>query len=850
MQKKKNEYKTMKRVKSSVSKSSFSKPKKDRRSTGQRIKLILQLVVFLVLLATAAVMLYFYINYGKLIFGLQADAKQKVYASTEDTFKASQTSIVYDMEGNVISTLKSEKDVFYLSYEDIPELAVDAMIVSEDRKFFQHKGVDYLANIRAAIALIKHKGKITQGASTITQQLARGVFLTQEVTYERKIEEIFAAQELEKLYSKTDIMEFYLNGIYFANGHYGIQAAAQGYFGEGVSSLSMSQIVFLCAIPNNPNLYNPVTNIKNTLERRDRILKQLLTEGMISQEEYQEAVKEKITLHMEKTKKKNYVETYSYYCAVRALMKEAGFTFRYQFENEEEREAYNQEYEELYNRYQKQLYTHGYRIYTSIDLKKQKLLQNSVDEALAEFHKVNKEGVYQLQGAAVCIDNDTGRVIAIVGGRGQKFSGYTLNRAYQSYRQPGSAIKPLIVYTPAFERGYTPESTVVDEWIKDGPKNSDGAYLGKMKLIRAIELSRNTVAWGMFEELTPAVGLSYLLHMNFSKIKDKDYVPAASLGGLTIGASPVEMAAAYAALENDGFYRIPTCIVKIMDSEGNEIVGDTMDTTQVYQSKASDMMTEALIGVMNNGTARGLGLTYTESAGKTGTTNDKKDGWFVGYTPYYTTSVWVGYDLPKATEDLKGATYPGRIWHRYMEQIHTVSMTKKFELYDWRALLKEAKEQAVKDNELEDAQKKAEKEEALKEDQKQTEEKALEDSKEQEADMTREEDKDLEEIEDNSDQTTEDNTSVDEAQTEDTGADDNSINEDTGESDATMEDTAAEENTDENAGKIKEEDNSNGEATETGDTANGDTMPDTSDNGATNEGGSTPGSEIGKPNMP
>lgn len=315
-----------------------------------------------------------------------------------------------------------------------------------------------------------------------------------------------------------------------------------------------------------------------------------------------------------------------------------------------------------------------------------------------------------MQGAAVCIDNDSGRVVAIVGGREQKLEGYTLNRAYQSYRQPGSSVKPLIVYTPSFEREYTPDSIVVDEKIKDGPKNAGGGYSGKMKLQRAIELSKNTIAWKLFSELSPRVGLSYLLNMNFTKIKESDYTLAAALGGLTVGASPVEMAAAYATVENDGYYRTPTCIVKIMDSEGNEIVGDAMETKQIYQTKAARIMTEEMMGVIKNGTGRGLGLSHTVSAGKTGTTNDKKDGWFVGYTPYYTTSVWVGYDLPKSVPDLQGASYPGIIWHNFMEEIHTKSMTREFELYDWRAELEAEKEAKEKEKALSEAQDKAEKE--------------------------------------------------------------------------------------------------------------------------------------------
>lgn len=682
--------------------------KKRKRSPGQVIKLVLQLFVLITLIAILGTMYYFYHNYGKTILALQTEAKQKVDASNQDTFQSALTGLVYDANGKLISTLKSEKDVYYLDYEDIPTTVVDAMLVSEDKKFFGHDGVDYLANVRAAIALIKHKGEITQGASTITQQLARNVFLTHKVTYERKIEEIFIAQELEKKYSKLEIMEFYLNEIYFANGHYGIQAAAQAYFNEGVSELSLSQLVFLCAIPNNPNLYNPLTHMDNTLERRDRILLQMYEDGLIASLDYALATAEKIALVQKTTDKKNYVETYAYYSAIRALMKVKGFTFRYQFESDADKAAYEEAYDELYYSCQKDLYVKGYRIYTSIDLTKQDLLQSAVDHALSGFEEVNEEGVYQMQGAAVCIDNDSGKVVAIVGGRDQELTGYTLNRAYQSFRQPGSAIKPLIVYTPSFERNYNPDSIVVDERFEGGPKNAGGNYSGKMKLRRAIELSKNTIAWKLFQELTPQVGISYLHNMNFARIKKSDYVPAAALGGLTVGVSSLEMAAAYATLESDGIYREPTCILSITDSEGNEIVGDTAEVKQIYHMNAARVMTEVMTGVIENGTAKGLGLTNTVSAGKTGTTDDKKDGWFVGYTPYYTTSVWAGYDIPETVDDLKGATYPGTIWHDFMERIHTSDMTEAFSSYDWKAALSESKEQQAIRRAEEEALKKEE----------------------------------------------------------------------------------------------------------------------------------------------
>ena len=402
--------------------------------------------------------------------------------------------------------------------------------------------------------------------------------------------------------------------------------------------------------------------------------------GKINLVEYRTALNETITLLPRKSIKNDYVETFVYHCAIRALMKQEGFVFRNRFDSEEDEEEYSKAYSEAYYKYQSLLYTGGYRIYTSIDLEKQELLQASVDEALAEFTETNEEGIYKLQGAAVCIDNDTGRVAAIVGGRSQEHSGYTLNRGYQSHRQPGSSIKPLIVYTPAFERGYTPDSIVVDEPIEGGPKNSDGKYAGEITLQRAIEVSKNTIAWKLYEEITPQAGISYLVNMNFTRITKDDYYPAACLGGLTIGVSPLEMAAAYATLENDGYYREPTCIVKITDSEGNVLVDDAISAKKIYKTDAARMTTKALTGVIKNGTAKGYELTNTVSAGKTGTTDERRDGWFIGYTPYYTTSVWVGYDMPQTLENLKGSSYPAQIWHKYMEQIHEPGMNKTFNL--------------------------------------------------------------------------------------------------------------------------------------------------------------------------
>ena len=626
-------------------------------------------LVLLVLVLTAAAY-YFYGGYGKQVEELRQEAVRLVRQSDVDTFKANQTSIVYASDGSVISTLKGEKDSYYVSIEQMPVDAVTAIVSIEDKKFFRHHGIDYRALLRAVKAMVQN-GEVKQGGSTITMQLARNIFLSQEKTWQRKVEEMYIATELENKYSKDQILEFYLNNIYFGNGYYGIQSAARGYFDSDVENLSLSQIAFLCAIPNNPTLYDPVTNKDNAVSRRDRILKNMLDDGKISQMDYAEAVAEQITLNRPQALAKNdYVETYTYYCATRALMEQQGFVFHEDFKTDEEQQAYEDTYSALYSECQKKLYTGGYRIYTSIDLSLQDELQQSVNDTLSSYTGVNDEGVYELQASAVCIDNDNGYVRAVVGGRSQEFPGYTLNRAYQSFRQPGSAIKPLTVYTPSFEQNYTPDSIVTDEPIEDGPRNANGTYLGEITVRTAVEKSVNTIAWKLYDQLTPDKGLSYLKAMNFSRISPSDYRLATALGGFTNGVSALEMASGFAAIENDGYYRTPTCIVKIEDGNGTVIYGSEQEQVLIYKKNAARMMTDVLKGVITNGTGKGLGLGDMPCAGKTGTTNDQKDGWFVGYTRYYTTSVWVGYDMPKKLQGLMGNTYPGKMWQSFMNKAH------------------------------------------------------------------------------------------------------------------------------------------------------------------------------------
>ena len=639
------------------------------KTVDRKILRMIKLQIVLLLMVIAGIGYYYASGYASMVSELKTEAYKVVRTSNLDTFRQIETSEVYAADGQKISVLKGEKDVYYLTYDEIPENVTKAIISIEDKKYYKHNGVDYMAIIRATINLAR-TGEMTQGGSTITQQLARTMFLSSEKTWQRKVQEIFIATELEKKYSKEQILEFYLNNIYFANGYYGIQAASKGYFSKDVKDLTLSETCFILAIPNSPTYYDPIINPDNTLARRNRILKAMHEDGVIGKKKYDEALSEQIVLSRASESKNNYVETYIYYCATRALMEVNGFEFQTDFSTSDGQAAYEKSYEEAYNESNQSLFTSGYRIYTSMDMALQQQLQAAIDENLNEFQDVNDEGIYSLQGAAVSIDNETGMVVAMVGGRNQEVTGYTLNRGFQSFRQPGSSIKPLIVYTPAIERGYRPDSIVVDEEIEDGPQNAGGGYLGEITLREAVAKSRNTIAWKLYEEMGPRTGMSYLSKLQFSHIEKDDYGMAACLGGFTVGVSPLEMAKAYATLFNDGYMRNPSCILKITDAEGKVVYERIEEEVEVYEENDARIMTDMLQSVVTDGTARGIDLGEMPVAGKTGTTNSNRDGWFVGYTNYYTTSVWVGYDIPKQVPGLTGSSYPAKIWQTYMEQVH------------------------------------------------------------------------------------------------------------------------------------------------------------------------------------
>ena len=617
---------------------------------------------------------------GQTLIGCMREAKDLVDSSTPDTFRLAQTSYIYSDDGTQLAALAESEDATYLGYEDIPADVVNAFVSVDDRTFWNNSGVDYKGILRVCVNYVKTKGQVAEGASTITQQLARGTFLSNEKTLSRKIKEIFIARQLTKKYTKEQIMEFYCNSCCFANGIYGVEDASQKYFGRSVSDLSLSETAYICAIPNRPEYYNPLKNSENAISRRNKILQDMYECDYITKDAGDAALAENITVAEvsdEEDTFYNYEATYAINCAIRYLMKQDGFEFKSHFEDDADYDTYNAYYDEMYKQAKHKLYTGGYKVTTTMNLKAQKNLQKIFDKELAFNTKVDEStGIYQFQGAMTVIDNETGKVVAMIGGRSQDElqQTYSLNRGFQSFKQPGSSIKPLVIYTPALEEGYDANSTLTEIDVKAAKKSTSEKISKmsgqKMSLRYAVEDSKNGCAYSLYNIITPKVGLSYIENMNFSKIVQQDYTLSSGLGGLHHGTNTVEMANAYSTLENHGEYRQADCISSILDASGNEIYEEPESKT-VYTRSASDQMTDILEGVLNSsaGTAKGLkwsSASDVAAAAKTGTTNDNNVAWFCGYTPYYTISVWVGYDYPKSVKGLWGNTYPAYIWKEAM----------------------------------------------------------------------------------------------------------------------------------------------------------------------------------------
>ena len=601
-------------------------------------------------------------------------AYDKLAQMDRSDFSMLSDTVIYDKDGKQIGLINAG----HYQYMDINHISMNLQngyIAQEDRRFKNHNGVDWIATFRAGLALIKHGGEVTQGGSTITQQVIKNTYLTQERTFTRKIVEILLAPELEKKYSKADIMEFYCNTNFYGHRCYGVEAASLYYFGKHAEDLAPEEAAVLIGISNSPSAYDPVSHPDASKNKRDDVLKSMNEVGYLSNEDHEKAVSSPLKIVQKETEgtDENYQSSYAIHCAALELMKMDGFEFQYTFDNKEDYTLYSERYTAAYSEQSDRIRAGGFQIYTSLDSGLQAVLQTQIDASLSGFTELQENGKFALQGAGVIVDNKTNYVTAIVGGRGAEDP---FNRAYLSARQPGSTIKPLIDYGPAFDTGeYYPTRMVNDHKWEKGPSNSGRRYFGNVTVREALNRSLNTVAWQILEDIGIDFGLSYLGEMEFQKLSYVDnQVPSLSIGGFTNGVRVVDMAKGYSTLANGGVYNDRTCIVKILHEKESELTKDmTPFAKQVYRSDSAFMLTDVLKGTFTSpyGTGRGLGLENDmPAAGKTGTTNSSKDTWFCGYTPYYTAAVWVGYDIPRNMPGIYGATYAGKIWKNVMDEIH------------------------------------------------------------------------------------------------------------------------------------------------------------------------------------
>lgn len=649
----------------------------------QKHRRILWIVILSILALLVSISVFLFSRLWPIYQDMQDNVYEILADMNEDSFRRAGNTVIYDVNGEVLGRIGNEK-YEYVDINHISDYIQRGYIAKEDRNFTTHGGVDWIAFLRAGIAYVTHGGEITQGGSTITQQVIKNNLLTQEQTFTRKFTEIFLALQIEKDFTKAEIMEFYCNSNYYGNGCYGVEGASLYYFGKSAEDVTLAEAAILVATSQSPNNYNPVVDYELSMEKKNQVLSNMLEEGYITEAEFNSACEEEpeIVQQSENLVNNNYLTSYALHCGTLELMEDDGFQFIYTFESSDQYESYEESYTEAYNNAYEEIRTGGYSIYTSLDPEIQSLLQGTIDEHLSSFTD-QTDGIYDLQAASVCIDNETQMVVAIVGGREAEGE---FNRGYQAERQPGSAIKPLLDYGPAINEGIvTPGSIRVDEEIEVNgysPKNSEETYRGEMTIREALIRSINTIAFQLLNEMGQETAMSYLDKLHFSSLTYADMTaPAVSLGGFTTGTTVVDMARGYATLENHGQYSTNTCILSMSDFAGNVVYEATEDTEEVYNVDTAFMVTNMLEGTFEEdyGFANGLKESNHHYAGKTGTTNSQMDTWFCGYSTYYSTAVWIGYDYPQPL-NFYGGDYPLDIWLDFMEQLHLDLEPKEFDV--------------------------------------------------------------------------------------------------------------------------------------------------------------------------
>lgn len=657
-------------------------------------------------------------------------------------------STVYDVEGNVTAELVAEgTNRTYVKIANIPKHVQEAFIAIEDERFYEHNGIDIRGIIRAGVRGLASGFKDMEGASTITQQLLKNNvfdFMSEETfldTVERKIQEQYLAIQLEQIMTKDEILESYLNTINLGQNSLGVQAASNRYFGKSVSELTISEAAVLAAIAKNPSGFNPITNPDANAERRELVLQNMYDQGYISESEYQDALADDVYSRIAEHNEEQSTEStvYSYFVdevtdqVTRDLVEKAGYT---------ETQAYNALYSsglkiyttqdpniqsildeefsdpenfpedskiglewalsvvdengESTNYSQEMLVSYFQETDEDFDLlfDDEESAQAAIDEYVATLGISEDDTVYescqmtiQPQASMVIMEQSTGNVVAMIGGRGEKSASRTLNRASDTLRQPGSTFKVLAAYAPAFEElGYGPGTVQYDgpfAYTENGKigrlvRNVSGNYRGWTTIREAITRSINVVAVKTITEVTPTVAIDYLLRFGFTSLElegsNNDYTQSFALGGLTHGVSNLELTAAYAAIANGGEYIKPRMYTKVVDNDGNVILDNEPETTQVISEENAWLLIDSMKDVVTGtgGTSPAANIQGMTTAGKSGTTTDNRDVWFEGMTPYYTAGIWVGYDNQGYVQYLDRAerNFHKSLWSAVMTRVH------------------------------------------------------------------------------------------------------------------------------------------------------------------------------------
>lgn len=529
-----------------------------------------------------------------------------------------------------------------LSLQEIPQIAQEIFITSEDADFYTHIGFDLSAIIRAVVAN-SNSNTTSQGGSTITQQLVRMRYLSEEKTYERKLTELFYAYELEKEFDKEAILTMYLNESYFSNQVYGIGGAATYYFQKPLQELSIAEIAFIAAIPNNPSLYNPLKNYDQTKARQERLLDTLAANGAITEGEAKNYKADAITLNV-----KDKIQSYPMYSTyvlqeLKWLIAEKeGYADRLSFtDNEEEKKKIKAQLDIRLNT----LFQNGLIIHTALDPTKQQHDEEKMSAIL---------GTSPWQAAGAAIENQSREIVSLYAGK--NYEKFDFHRAFQGTRQPGSAFKPLAVYAPFFETtSHTPDSIVNGGRYCVGsfcPQNYGGYTYGDVSIRTAFRHSYNTSALRLFQTVGVETAFHYLNRFHFRSIVEKDYNYAASLGGLTYGVTALELADAYTSFI-DGSYVLAHSIRKVTALDGTELYSWDTQRDQIWSPKTVKYMRELLADVVANGTGQGVYSNSSYVGAKTGTTNDYRDYWLAGLNNEYTAAVWLGYDKPQSMQQLE-----------------------------------------------------------------------------------------------------------------------------------------------------------------------------------------------------